>query len=273
MSESMNDLFCRISNDNALMMMALRQPMKIFWKEDSVQRIPFGLLRGMGMKFKRKYTLSCISGVYEYPIQKLLKKLLKSGTVFYDVGANVGFFTLLAARLVGQKGEVFAFEPYGPVTEILRENIGINSLNNVTVVPKGVGSNTGVLEFIPQGSTMGHFALNAGSLPKQFNSDSPSIPVPVVSLDDFVQDIPAPDVIKIDVEGAELDVLRGAERLLSSGNKPVVIVELQTSEIANAARVIFEKHGYAFYNINCDPISTLEYNTLAIPRNNSELMR
>ncbi|MEO8659272.1 MAG: FkbM family methyltransferase [Bryobacteraceae bacterium] len=127
--------------------------------------------------------------------------------VCWDVGANVGFYTLLFAELVGSTGRVFAFEPLDRNVDRLRQHVKINGYSNVQIFPSALGNFVGEVAFDPgPGASMGHVAA-AGS-----------INVPCTTPDTLIAACEAepPDVIKIDVEGAEVDVLRGARQLLKS---------------------------------------------------------
>jgi hypothetical protein len=121
---------------------------------------------------------------------------------FLDVGANIGQYTLLASGLVGESGHVHGFEPNARTFSVLESNLSINNLANAAITRCEVG---------------------AESVASQ--------PVPRVSLDDYVRQrrIEHVDLIKIDIDGGELDVLRGARQLLSSAHPPQLIVEFAES--------------------------------------------
>lgn len=144
-------------------------------------------------------------GSYEFTKQKLFSETVRNGSVVYDVGANAGFYTLLASVLVGSTGRVFAFEPLPRNLRYLRRHIAVNRCDNVTVIAAAAGeaSGRGLFKEDPNPSA-GHLSRDEG------------FPVEVVSLDTLVGQgrIPPPDYLKVDVEGAELHVLQGAKRML-----------------------------------------------------------
>jgi len=133
------------------------------------------------------------------------RRLLRPGSTFVDCGANIGLWSLIASPLVGKTGRVFAFEPNPATSDKLAANVSANSLDNVTVVRAAVGARSGIAPFRCESSH------NISALCEQTTTET--IPVPVVTLDEYVGDQPV-HAIKIDVEGYELDVLRGANRVI-----------------------------------------------------------
>lgn len=163
------------------------------------------------------------SGANELAVQKAIASHLRPGSVFYDVGANVGFFATIAARLVGTEGRVFAFEPVAANADQIHRNARLNRFENIAVVQRAVAAASGRSEFW-NAEYSGGGALTSAPKPPDATS---MLRVDVVALDDFVygEKSPPPDVVKVDVEGAELEVLNGMERLLSE-RRPVVVYEV-----------------------------------------------
>ena len=185
-----------------------------------------------------------ISGRVEEPVQTALRRVLRSGDVFFDVGASVGFFTLLGARLVGPRGTVVAFEPHPATVQELRQNVDANALDNVLVLPQAVSSRRGdaVLE-------LRHGARS--SLADAPVATGRVAHVATTSIDDFVAIHPVlvPAVVKIDVEGHEVDVLRGMRGTLSQHN-PFIICEMHGKNEA-FSRMLTEV-GYSAEVVGCD---------------------
>jgi FkbM family methyltransferase len=186
-------------------------------------------------------------GQSERAVQMYLRARLRPRMVFYDLGANFGFFSLIAARLVGPEGRVFAFEPEASLMERIKANVERNGLKNVTLVDAAIWSESGSVTFhrsdcgtSPDRGT-GHVAQKAGS--------EVGIQVRSVALDDFIRQNPAPDVIKCDVEGAELEAFRGAGRLLEQ-HKPLVICEVHSPESKAGLCTLFAGFGYAVRKID-----------------------
>jgi len=158
----------------------------------------------------------CWLGTYERQTQRLFVEHVKPGAVVFDVGANVGFLTLLASRLAGDAGRVFAFEPLPRNLAILREHVRLNRATNSTVLPLAVAASTGSARFL------------IGENPSQGNLGSTGeIEVAMDSLDHLVEsgNVPRPDFIKMDIEGGEDDALAGAREVLRT---PGLIVVLST---------------------------------------------
>jgi FkbM family methyltransferase len=153
-------------------------------------------------------------GNYEADKQRLLQKLLREGDCFLDIGANVGFHTLLAAALVGRSGRVVAFEPLPQNLAFLRRHLLLNRIRNVTAYEAAVSDAPGMVTF------------NESCGPSMGRIDSiGSLTVQAVTLDDLWHggEFPPPRAVKIDVEGAEDAVLRGAAKLLAAA-RPVVVL-------------------------------------------------
>jgi len=180
---------------------------------------------------------------YEPSKVAALTSLLPEGGTFIDVGANKGDFTILAADTVGPTGRVLALEPESTNVEWLTRSVERNRFNNVTIEAAAASDHVGEATLF-LGKTSGHHSLVTE--PK-FSNSTGTTTVPVRPLDDIVaaHGITSVDVIKIDVEGAEEQVLRGASALLS-GNAPMVILLDLHPWVADvpACLAILESHGF-----------------------------
>ena len=147
----------------------------------------------------------CWLGHYEAPKQDLLSALVRPGDFAIDVGANAGFFTLALARLAGPGGRVIAIEPLAENVAALRRHVAMNALDNVVVV-QAACADAHALAGFQAAATGEEGRLAAGS----------DYVLPTVTLDEVIALVPGlvPAVVKIDVEGAEAAVLRGARSLL-----------------------------------------------------------
>lgn len=189
-------------------------------------QIEAGPAKGIWMELNPRTSQGYVRGQGEIPVQQVLAERTKPGMVFYDLGANIGFFSLLAARLVGASGKVFSLEPDANVAARLRRNVARNGFDNVTVVEAGVWSSSGNMNFIIADSSspdhgLGRFAIG--------NEASAGSPARCIALDDFIKNAPPPDAIKCDVEGAEVEVFRGAEKLLEM-HRPWMVCEIHSPE-------------------------------------------
>jgi FkbM family methyltransferase len=135
---------------------------------------------------------------------------VRPGTIVVDVGANVGYNALRAALRAGPEGRVIALEPTPDTVAVLRRNVAASGLTNITVEPVAAGSVAGTRNFFVRGDVS---AVNSLFPDSRYAAVTSVVPVQVVRLDDLV--VGAADVVKIDVEGAELEVLAGMPRLRS----------------------------------------------------------
>jgi FkbM family methyltransferase len=187
-----------------------------------------------------------VQGRTEASVQQVLAEHLKPGMVFYDLGATIGLFSLLASRLVGSIGKVFSFEP-DPVTALrLRRNIERNGSPNIVVIEAGVGSATGMFTFFFADTSspdrgVGRFALGG--------EDGAGQRLQCYALDDFVREFPHPDAIKCDVEGAELEVIRGARNLIATC-RPWIVLEVHSEANGDSIRNLCRDIGYKIRTID-----------------------
>ncbi len=165
--------------------------------------------------------------------------VLDEGDVVFDVGANVGWVTERAAWLVGAKGQVHAFEPSARVRSLLERRVTLFRLRNVVVNGFAAGAEEGE-------ATLYEFDENFGGASSMRQEAWPghqaarNTPIHVVPLDKYVeqQGIASVRLMKVDVQGAEADVLSGAGRLLNSSNAPLLFVELERDATAAFGRTI-----------------------------------
>ena len=160
-----------------------------------------------------------INKSYEEFETKLVKDIIKDGNIVVDIGANIGYFTLIFARLVGEKGKVFAFEPEPNNFNLLKKNIEINGYKNVNLINKAVSNKSGKIKLYIDNVNYGGHSLIAEIPNRQ------SIEIESIKLDDFFSANKKIDFIKIDVEGAELEVLKGMSNLLNQKDDIKILLE------------------------------------------------
>lgn len=160
-------------------------------------------------------------GIYEYKKTKLIYKFIKPGMVILDIGVNKGYYTLLFSKLVSNKGTVFSFEPDPENFMWAKKSIAKNKRNNIRLLQTAISKKDGKL-YLYKGDTSGSSSLI-------YNQGLGEIKVKSRKLDTIVRDnnISNIDVIKIDVEGAELDVLTGAVKTLKK-YKPKLIIDIHS---------------------------------------------
>ncbi len=182
-----------------------------------------------------------------------ITKILKEGDVFVDIGTNIGLFSLIASKIVGDEGKVLCFEPAPLTFSRLKENISLNDFKNVDIRNIGLSDSKGELTFYV--SNNGHDAWNSFA-PSQDNKLESSIQVPVSTLDMELKDIDSTKIklVKIDVEGWEKFVLYGGKDFLVNYS-PIVMVEFTEENTFNAGYPVNEIYdimqdfGYVWYRI------------------------
>ena len=163
-------------------------------------------------------------GNFENSEIAFVRNSLKSGDIFLDIGANAGIYTMIASRLVGATGHVYSFEPSKRELKLLKHNIAIKNLKNVTVIESAVSNHSGTAKLaVAKDGGLNSFA-DTSRQDQQIESWEI---VDTISLDDFVQkySVPKVDFIKIDVEGAEKLVFDGAMRMLKSEHPKTILFE------------------------------------------------
>lgn len=217
---------------------------------------------------------------YEEPQWLLISRLLQPGMTFVDVGANQGFHTLLASKRVGVAGRVVAFEPASTEVAKLRRNLSLNGATNVEVVASAVGETDGETTFT---LCLDHQGSWSSIVPpaEDVTVKRVEVMVPILRLDTYAERHGIhPDVIKIDVEGGELAVLRGASEVLRR-DQPVILCEIEdrrTRQWGYGAEQILEYIsglGYNWYSVGRDgtlrPCGNLAedswQNLVAVPAN------
>lgn len=181
-------------------------------------------------------------GTYEMELQQAMHDWAKLGMTVYDLGANIGYVSLLLAKVVGPSGKVFAFEPLPANQERLRKNLALNPASNVELVPKAVAETSGNRKFFVHKS--GGMGKIEGAIGRKVEYQS-SIDAECIALDDFVFNLgnPFPNLIKIDIEGGEGLALQGMDRTIREA-KPVLIIELHGKEAAETCWKILINAGY-----------------------------
>lgn len=171
------------------------------------------------------------AGELERGTRLLIQRFLKPNDVFIDVGANLGMHTLAAARAMQGQGRIIAFEPFEPTQRLLEKSIWMNGFSEMTEIHQAAVSNRSGHETLFLGATSGHHSLFPLTTPSTLAP--PPVEVPLVRLDDVVPNSTKVDLIKIDAEGAELDVLESARPIIASNPSIALIVEFGFSHLAH----------------------------------------
>ena len=200
----------------------------------TLTRVAAGELAGRSLYLNLQTEKDYWLGTYEPELQAAARHFVKPAMIVYDVGANIGYISLLLADCVGPEGQVYSFEALPANQSRLDQNISANELSGrVVTVAAAVTDQQSTVRFLVHESTsMGKVDGSAG----RHTEYQQTIEVPGLALDDFIYQAghPAPQVVKMDIEGGEVMAVRGMQRLLTEV-RPVLLIELHGPE---AARVV-----------------------------------
>jgi FkbM family methyltransferase len=208
------------------------------WLESGVLRVPQGYAGGLAFDMRylpiaHAHIGSIAGGNLESAVQEAMVRHLPRGGVFYDVGANLGFFSLLGAHLSGlHEGRVYAFEAAPDNAEAIRVNAALNAVGNVEVLAVAVSDRAGHGRLQVVDDQSWSKLVDYGEHP----FTERVIDVELIALDDLVRagTLPPPHLVKIDVEGAELAVLEGMRETIER-QRPAIICELHDTHAAFVA--------------------------------------
>jgi FkbM family methyltransferase len=183
----------------------------------------------------------CWLGTYEHEKQTLVAELLHPGMVVWDVGANAGFYTLAFSRSVGPTGRVYAFEPFAENVSNLLRHIHLNGISNTNVIQSALIDRTG----------MSSFQITVSKGTGRISETDTAYMVSTITVDDFIALLPdaRPQLLKIDVEGAECALLSGAKQLLSE-HAPEILLALHGEAESQRCQEILHSHGYMLFYLD-----------------------
>ncbi len=183
-------------------------------------------------------------GSYEIHKRRAFEQVIQPHMVVYDIGANVGFYSILASHLAGSKGKVYAFEPLKRNVEFIRRHAALNQMENIEVFEAAVSDQSGEAYF-----DLG-VSIATGHL-----SETGSVKVPLLRLDDLVAtgDILPADVMKVDVEGAEYDALQGAIMLIEE-HRPTIFLDTHGRDVHDLTLKLLTSYGYQFEILDNRPL-------------------
>lgn len=198
----------------------IRKALQISTKKDNPRRIYFGPLKGYKWIYNSGYS-GYWMGTYELEIVNKYISKLKTSSVVYDLGAHIGYYTLIASKFLKGRGNVYSFEPFPMNFAKLTNHIRINNLKNVIPIQKAVGNQNGKVQFSNSPNDSANTYIKGSFMYKSFDH----IEVDAITIDSVVhgKDLIPPNLIKIDVEGAELDVLKGAENTITKYHPTILL--------------------------------------------------
>jgi FkbM family methyltransferase len=186
-----------------------------------LERRTLPILRGplAGKRWLISSRINFFLGTYEPEQTQAFQEIVRPGHVVYDVGAHYGYYTLLASALAGPAGKVFAFEPSPANIPRLQLHLRVNRCANVTIEEMALSDHEGKARFDNQtGSGTGHLSPDG------------MVEVQTATLDALSARLPTPDVLKIDCEGAELQVLSGGEETIRSA-QPAIFLSTHSPQL------------------------------------------
>ncbi len=192
-------------------------------------------------------------GTYEADLCRFLQQTVEPGWVCYDIGANLGYHAMIMAQRAGEAGQVYAFEPLSEARDVLASNVEINGLRNVVVVGSAVSRKSGSSQLaqymdIDQSTLMDPEDTSLLNKIKK-NPLRRAVTCEVTTIDDFVgAGHRPPSLMKIDVEGGEVDVLAGARQTLTE-HGPAVLCETHGAERARAVHAMLVEHDYELFSV------------------------
>lgn len=184
-------------------------------------------------------------GSYELRKRKAFEDEIRPNTVIYDIGANVGFYSILAAHLTGPGGKVYAFEPLGRNVNFIRRHAALNRFTHIEVFEAAVSDQDGEVFFDPGASiATGHI------------SDTGTVRVRQLCLDHLLAagEILPPATIKVDVEGAEYRVFMGAQKLIET-HQPLIFLDTHGRDVHELTIKFLKAYGYRFEILDGRPLA------------------
>lgn len=225
----------------------------------------YAIVQGHKMFLDSKDSLNLsLHGIYEEFETELIKREIKKGDVVFDIGANIGYYTLIFAKLVGENGKVFAFEPDPTNFSLLKKNVEINGYKNIILIQKAVSDKSRKLRlYLCEDNKGDHRIYDSGDGRK-------SVEIESIKLDEYFKDSKQKiNFIKMDIQGAEWRAVSGMTNLLQQNKSLKIISEfwpggLKRSGVAPIKYLeLLNKHGFKLYEINeqnkkLDPVNIKE---------------
>lgn len=186
-------------------------------------------MKGLPSACERTFQAYIVRGGWEEETTRLFREVAKEGDVIVDLGANIGYYTLLAARIVGSEGRVYAFEPDPSNYKLLVNNITLNDFTNVVTEEKAVSDKMGTLTFYLNAQDMGAHTIYKTEKYRKV------IVVESVTLDKYFEGRECPvNIVKMDIEGAELAVLKGMGNIMKMNKGLKIFIEFHLPWIRRA---------------------------------------
>ena len=195
----------------------------IFGAERRTYTVLSGLNKGLKIFASAKTELSLICGSFEPQTQNIIKHFVSQGDVVFDIGANVGYFSLGCSKLVGKNGKIYSFEAIPETADILKKNCHLNCLHNITLYKKAVSNKREKKTFLIPDQGENHTMASMVWHKEDRSAKKVSVDSIVIDYNSELSEL-SPAFIKIDVEGSEAFVLKGMKSMLQN-NSPIIFIE------------------------------------------------
>ncbi len=217
----------------------------------TVAKVAGGLNQGFQVKLDMQTEKDYWLGTYEMDLQAAVQKYCHPGSVVYDIGANIGYISLMFARRSAPDGKVFAFEPLPENFGRLNENVSLNHFQEyITTIQAAIVDSPGTTTFmVHESGAMGKAMGSLGREEEYLNS----IKVEALAIDDFIfnRDHPKPDLIKMDIEGGEVLAIDGMQRTLREV-RPIILVEIHSHKAFEHLWEAFTEADYELFFMNAN---------------------
>jgi len=197
-------------------------------------------MKGIRLALGQHVSHAHLTGSYELDFQQAIQRHIRPGMVCYDLGASIGYMSLLMA---GSALHVFCFEPSPSAASQIPRHMAANSFANFTVVPKPVSNVITDVTFQLTDVAYGSSIAETGT------SRWPTISLTTTTIDTFAADHPAPDFIKIDIEGFEGPALAGAQHTLAT-KRPILCIEVHSNQCAEEVAAALAPHNYQLFDVH-----------------------
>ncbi len=215
-----------------------------FYRPGQFYRIPFGLNRGCYFEYDPTVLISIMLGLHEPNTAEAFRQLVQPGMVTVDLGANRGYFSIMLARLVGESGLVYAFEPLPDNFAALQRTLQRNSCRQVVALPKAVGRDRSPVRLY-----VSHTPYMSSVDSRWAGTAGGYIQVEGIDLDAFFKEqARPPDLIKMDIEGGGANALDGMMQTVAV-QRPMLLLESHTPDEDRAIGRVLQDNAYQAYRI------------------------
>jgi FkbM family methyltransferase len=235
----------------------IRSILSLRFREDHFYKIPFGMISGSKLYYRKDINFHAMMGVWEKESLRVLKKIFyrfglnQPNKVIADVGGNIGYYSIFFSKYLDPSAKIFSFEPSMEILPVLRKNLMINNITNVKVLDLACADHTGRDEFFiaehhHESSLLKEWSNNAVTGTKTV--------VATITLDDFFERFNQsrfPDLIKMDIEGGGIYALKGCTKCITQ-NRPFILIESHNQGEDVAVSHVLQQFNYEAFRVTND---------------------